>query len=239
MTTKRLYLHVGTHKTGTTSFQASLGKNKRVLRAKGVAPLAAPKGNSHRFWHPVRYNNTLLAQSFLRDGVATVTRLAHNRFRAPSEARARVQAEALARIAQSPEPRLILSAEAFCFLRTQAEAQAVAAFLAATGREMVIVVAWRRPEDWAASWHDHIAKSPVRARRNLMRPDAKRADGAWYFDKPAIRAFWGQFGPLREVDYDAALAGEGNVIPALYRAMDVDPAGLKLAFSRNRRSRAP
>ncbi len=49
--------------------------------------------------------------------------------------------------------------------------------------------------------------------------------GDWYFDVDAVVAFWSHFGEVRRVDYGAATAEHGSVVPALVAALE-RPSGL-------------
>ena len=76
-TLKELIVHIGTHKTGTTSFQASLRGQPPGVARQGFQPISAPK-RVRGLIAPERYNVGRFAQSFLRPGVATVARLRRN-----------------------------------------------------------------------------------------------------------------------------------------------------------------
>lgn len=232
----RLILHVGTHKTGTTSFQASLKANAAVLAARGVGAVGTPKvGRDGKT--RLRYNLADFAHLFLRDTIVSGHRLRYGAGRnAPGIRGSRSRLQWALDLARRPERDLILSAEAFCFLRTAEEARNMRRFIALTRRTPLILLVRRNEADWRASWTAQLSKNP-RVRDGLAASDpTTRIDGEWYFDLDAIRAFWAALGDLREIDFDAAIAAEGNIVPQLYRAAGIDPAGLDVEARLNTRA---
>ena len=236
---KRLYVHIGTHKTGTTSFQDSLGQNRATLAAQGFVPLSQTMREINgETWED--FNCVRLAHSVLRPGVATIARLAWGVYDAVPEKRRTDWAEMRRKAAAAEAaPNLILSAEALSFLRTEVEAAQVAQFFELIGREVVVIVAWRPEAEWRRSWQTQIDKEPWRRQQLAADPNLIPPDGDWYFDPPAIRAFWSRFGPLIEVDYDAAMAAEQNILPALYRAIGASTDELHLDVRHNTTERLP
>ncbi|GKY88546.1 sulfotransferase [Sinisalibacter aestuarii] len=233
---KQIVLHIGTHKTGTTSFQHSLRANYLRLRRQGVRPLAnaTQKRGLRRVLRP-SFNNTVLADAFLRPGCATIARMkSHARFPKP-EGQAANRAEYLRRIQKARAPMVFISAEALCFLRTPEEQALMRAFLDATGREAKIILTLRDEEAWRASWNNQLRKNPGVWTWMEKLPEQDRSDGAWYFDRAALQAFWSALGEVVTVDYDAAKRDEGNTLPAMYRAMGLDPARFRLDYEKNQR----
>lgn len=236
MPENRLFLHIGTHKTGTTSFQETLGANARALRRRGFQAFSVTVKKKGFFgFRRKNYNVGRFAQSFLRTGIATVARLQASAINPKPELQNRQRAAYVTELQAIKAPNLIVSAEAFTFLRTPEEKAQVRSFLDALGREVTIVLVRRDEAGWRASWENQLRKNPKVWQRNEALPDEQRADGEWYFDWPAIVDFWSDLGELVIVDYDAAMAEEDNVIPAIYRAMDLDPNGLTMNVRRNER----
>jgi hypothetical protein len=231
----QLFLHVGTHKTGTTAFQLSLRANAKALAAQGFRsisqPVKKPGAKLRR-----KHNLAHLSHSFLRPDIATVSRLQRGLPDIDAGEEAELRAGYLARIQARKEPGLILSSEGFCFLRTPGEAALMRDFLAATGREVTVLLVIRNEADWRASWHNQVRKLPAASALNDTLPDSRRADGEWYFDIAAIRGFWEPMGDLRVIDYDAEREAEGSILPALYREIGADTRGLALDFRANPRA---
>jgi len=236
MAAKRLYLHIGTHKTGTTSFRASLRANAKILEKRGFHAFGQP-GKKRGFFRKrrKRYNLSKLALGFLRPELATISRFRSNSLNPKPAAQARLLAGFLRQLRAITADRVIVSSEGLTFLRTPEEKAELRKFLDALGREVTIILVLRDEAGWRASWNNQLRKLPKVWQGTQALPEMQRANGEWYFDRQAIIDFWSDLGVLVCVDYNATLAAEGNVIPAIYRAMEVDPDGLKLNFETNRR----
>lgn len=227
MTRHRLYLHVGTQKTGTSSFQRYLLDHRDDLRASGTHVITAAGRDGSPTASLGAYADTVLRPT-LRTGF---------RMRNPPQTEAswrrfvRTVVQVRESVRSSGAQRAVLSAEALCFARTPAERWRVWALAAACQAEVVSVVCLRDTAEWRASWEAQVGKwhdavDPGRGTDNIL--------GDWYYDVEAITAFWSQLGRVEVVDYDRALARDGSVIPALLRAMDI-PATTDRDYWLNRR----
>lgn len=90
--------------------------------------------------------------------------------------------------------------------------------IAGPGVTIVPLMAMREDVAWRRSWRAQIARNPDITAADMASPDFPLL-APWWFDRAAIRAFWQNIGPLAEVDYDTALAADGDVIPALLAAI--------------------
>lgn len=216
---ERIFIHLGTHKTGTTSFQRFMLERREWLRRAGIEPYietreGAEDANCYRLVHDV-----------LRAEAMTMSRYI-GAVAPPHEARLAALAchvqEFLAR-ARAAGRSVLFSAEAFSFLRNAAELGALRRVLGAEVGRIVPLVVFREDAAWRRSWVAGIARHPVAG------PRMADADfpllGDWWFDKQAIRAFWAQLGPVRAIEYEAAMERDGDVIPALLGAMGLDCPG--------------
>jgi len=225
---RTLFLHVGTHKTGTTSFQKSLVRNEHALRTAGLRPIlwkkTGPKGNRRSTG-----NHAAFSHAILRDEVRSGARV---RGSVPNDGPRR-KADRLDRIARrvatAAEPSVVISTEALCFLRTDEEQQVLRDFLAKVDREVRVLITFRAAADWRRSWLGQLQKmKPALGGVSVFDeiqsdPEDVRICGDWYFDQDAIRAFWSPF-DLTELTYEA----EPNMVTALYREMGIDHQGLEL-----------
>ncbi|MFD1508062.1 hypothetical protein [Lacimonas salitolerans] len=203
----RLFLHAGPHKTGTTSFQMALWE-RRGQQDLAVYVEAASRKN------PV--NAARFANAFTRPGLMTMPRL-KGQVPAPDAPLRAAMRAALA--AQAPaRGDMVISSEAFSHLRGTREAAALRAALAPFDSVIPILVR-RNPADWRAARQDQLRKTGVWETMTAL-PQGRSSDGPWYYDWQALCDFWAGFGAVRMVDYDAALACDGSVLPALARALD-------------------
>lgn len=198
-----LWLHVGTHKTGTTSIQEAIVARKDALRAAGIAVF--PEANAWR-----------LANFFIRPSLRTTPRL--QGLPLPELADLDREMASLAAFRAENPGDLIISSEEFCMLRHMVEAQALRSTIGAMFARIVPILVLRDVEDWKRSRADQLRKTGVWEAHKAL-PDELSADGAWYYDAAVIRNFWSGLGDLREIDYDASCRQDGSVLPAFARAI--------------------
>lgn len=175
MTERRILLHMGTHKTGTTSLQRTLDAHRDVLRAAGVGYLGGPGPYPH------------LYSAFLAD-----KRLfAWNRIGKLSDAEIRERdaaaMEGLAReLGEGTEEVAILSSEYLSML-AEDEMTALRDFLARFG-EVHAVYYYRELLAWISSDSQQLAKAGLRSSPTTFRTAMQRL-----FDFPLrIRQVFGE-----------------------------------------------
>lgn len=207
-----LWLHVGTHKTGTTSIQRMILDHRAVLMEHGVAPWFE-NGNANAF---------ALAHEIIRPSVQTPMRLLGKIADRAS------RLDALGDWASGLGcPAALISSEAFCFLRTPEERIALANVLGRYFSEIRPILTLRQDQGWRQSWRAQICRAGLLDRIEGQ-PEAERVTAEWYFDRCAITGFWASVGPMTRIDYDTELAAKGSIIPAFLKAIGltgVDCAG--------------
>lgn len=216
---RRLFLHVGTHKTGTTSFQAMLRDQAAALRATGLEPLVGPP-----FAPRDSANAHLLANALVRPDLKSPSRL-RNTCPVPDAAYTAEMIAALhARLSEVTVPDVVISSEKFCLMRTEDERARLETALRPLFSEIVPVLCLRRVEGWRESWNNQLEKTGTTPLLAGV-PDAQSTKGEWYYDTDSIVAFWQSVGPLKVIDYDAALGTDGSILPALFGALERDAPG--------------
>lgn len=198
-----LWLHAGTHKTGTSSIQRALQLRREVLAGAGIAV------------HPAE-NAIALANLFLRSPLRTTPRL--NGLPLPDRPGIfAAEAEAL-RDLRGPHDDMVVSSEEFCMMRDALEAHALRSTMLAVFARIVPILFFRNVEDWRRSRADQLRKTGFWDAHKAL-PDELSADGAWYYDQDAIRGFWSMIGPVVQIDYDDACRRHGSVLPDFARAI--------------------
>ena len=226
---KQLVLHIGTHKTGSTSFQKSMRKNADALVSLGVRPILSPVFQNGKRVSGKRANHVHFLHLVLRPEV-----LSGARFRGEvpvlSDQQRRRQLDRLAqRLADFEDETLLLSAEGLCFLRNADEQALLRRFLKGVGREVRTMVVFRNEADWRTRWENQLIKEGggfyeiVRAE-----PDDVSILGDWYFDKREIQEFWSPFG-LCQINYEA----HPNIVEALYSEIGLPPGQLQTDIFKN------
>lgn len=231
MTEKRLILHVGTHKTGTSSFQMALRRNAGALRERGIRPIPAPRFENGERVRGKRFNNSFIAHLLIRPELRTGARYRGIYPEWTGPQRQRRLMRLAERLAGMEEDTLIVSAEGLCFLRTEAERKRLSEFLGQVGRRVESFVVFRNDAAWRESWLAQLSDHEDLLDKVRAEPEDRTILGDWYFDKEAIRQFWSPFN-LAELRYE----DHPNIIPALLERMGIGQEGLDLDLRRNVRS---
>lgn len=213
-----LWLHVGTHKTGTTSIQAAVAQRRDALVASGVA--VWPEANAQQ-----------LANHFIRPSLWTIPRMLG--VSAPVDVAIFDELALRMGEVRGDAGDLFISSQEFCMMRDALEAQVLKGTLRQVFARVVPIVAFRDVDDWRASRADELNRIGMWERQDSL-PDALSSDGDWYYDPPAVRRFWAQIGEVVELDYDRAVARDGSILPDFARALGRDGlfGGLELRLNR-------
>ncbi|TDK38772.1 hypothetical protein E2F50_01055 [Rhizobium deserti] len=231
---KVVYLHVGTHKTGTTSIQYYCANKKFYLGDNGLkfieVELTDPKtGNIES--NP---NSFLLAHYFLRDDLVTVMRSVAIDIET-FESKCFETAKSVQEIIENtPHRRLLISSEAFCFARTDAERSAISGFFERLDCEVRPIIVLRSQAQWRESFKAELAKTKYSIRNSGL-PDCNRVDSDWYFDRKAVVSFWSSFGSPIVLNYEEAMVSYGSIIPSLLKAVGIEVAPDSESYFLNRR----
>jgi hypothetical protein len=199
---RRLFLHIGTHKTGTTSFQKWLKENERILLKRyGLGVYHGGFPNNREVGLACANLDRLLP-------VRNIPQWSDLAWRDHVNDLARVQME-------RDEPSIILSAESLSFLRADDEIGRV--YRMFEGRDVTILLTLREPGDFLASWARHLTRGKYELSDDPA-SFAYVARDSWlarYDDLiDAYGRFFGKHNILT-VDYESANAEHGSVIPAL------------------------
>lgn len=216
---KRIHLHFGTHKTGSTSIQAYLAENSDFFASRGIAvmrdfdPLTDPAGVT-RFGT----NCFRVAHLAVRAELETPIRLNGDCGATTESARRAAIAAVNALLLSEVMPEIILSAEAFSFLRTAEEESLLREMFADT--DLHPVGFFREKTDWLRSWAAQLE------RRGLVRAGQSEtgifdlSPDSWLVRHDDIRAFFGAEGTYHR--YEDEIARNGSVLPAFLQAVGLD-----------------
>lgn len=214
-----LYLHIGTHKTGTTSFQELMREQADDLRAHGVEPWCTRDGVSNA-WQ--------LAHHFLREDLPTPMRLRGLSSIKPGGG----MQQFVRHVEKSGRPAHLVSSEAFCFARSPAESEALKIELQDLFSWIRPIVVFRAASDWRRSWLMQLTKMEVAAAIKAV-SEHNRVSADWYFDQSAITAFWQEIGLLTVIDYDQEMARNASILPALLSAIGLSDLPIRKDYKRN------
>lgn len=209
-------LHIGVHKTGSTSLQWFLGAHREPLSKAGFRfPEGLVKPNNH----------VEIYLACLRDGRDSMALLSARREQYLNAAE-RARNEVLDWVAQAHDrgESLILSTEGLSLLRFPDELIRLHRMLGDGRVPVRVVCVLRNPADYLASYRAQIESG--RGRRPSSDPASALyvEPDSWLADFPAMLSVWrAQFGSraVTLVDYDAEVAANGDVLPATLRALGI------------------
>ena len=197
----RIFVHIGTHKTGTTSFQDWLSRHEKgLLNQFGLGVYQGAFPNCREVGLACASPSRSLPTRGIPQWVDPEWR--------------RHVGELVATQLARPED-LVLSSEALSFLRSPAEVETLARLL--QGREVSILVVLRNRAEFLESWAKHLQRD----RYKLSRDPSSFAyveNDSWLADYDSLFDAYGSiFGTehVRVIDYDHAMSSHGSVIPLL------------------------
>jgi len=207
------FVHIGTHKTGTTSFQRWASQNcAELARATGLAYYEGLFGPSH-------YEIPMLCMRADRDMPQRVWRPRWWRpgWRRKAERHIRDQ---VARDVHS----LLISAEALSYMRHPDEVARLIALL--KPRQITAIAVLRKPSSFLRSYREAMLEQgfPPSSDRQSF---AYVADDSWLVDYDALLGVYRQklgADHVVALDYERELQRYGSIIPAILEAMGFDHA---------------
>lgn len=219
-----IFLHIGTHKTGTKSLQQWLADNRRLLLAEDISFYAGQHKNPN--------NHSELGLAALREDRDSFARI-----RFPASAGLQYR-QAVARqikeyLNACLSRHVIFSNEDLSLLRYPEELAILRDLFG--GYEVKVVVCLRKKADFLRSYREQILKVP--GRLPTSRPDSSLyvESDSWLVDYSSLhKAYSSAFGDsnVAVIDYDAALARDRTVIPSMLAALGVELPADKLEISR-------
>lgn len=204
-------VHIGTHKTGTTSFQAALAARVDDLASHGI-----------RVFHSDVIANQGIASELpllaVRPELTFPMRVRMPDTTLPSALdamRRRVRAEV-----ETRTPVLIASHEGLSYIRTTDEVERLRELL--DGREVRIVVVLRDKESFLVSWRGQLERMGYSTTSPYIDSFMNTSADSWITDwDTLVRVYGDVFGPeaITVLDYDLETQRRGSVVPALWTAM--------------------
>lgn len=225
---KRAVVHIGTHKTGTTSFQKVLHESRARLDAQGIL-LATDDGSAL---------STVLAHLVIRGELQPPFRLGDPDLHLAS--RQREFSRHIRKQVLSDYPVLIFSHEALSFVRTTREIRVLKKLL--FPRKVRIVVAVRNPKDFLQSFSLQFYRTTGWETVSEFESSLRNTrSNSWLanFDE-LLRVYVAGFGKsnVTVVDYDHELRVNGDVVPSVWEACGL-PSSLMEMGERAWENRTP
>lgn len=220
---RRVIIHAGQHKTGSTSIQHYLETHHAALAAMGVFACPPWRNDLSAIAPEDRSRNAAaIAHAVLRPDLLTPGRLRHIYPVLPPQRREAGLRRVNAWIRTVAQETVVISAEAFSFARVDEEYGQLE--MLCEGLDWSAVMVLRDAASWRESWRMQVT------RRGLVeRPDAVMGQGifdfrtdSWLTDHDAIKRFWR--GRCAFLSYESVMAESQSVLPAFLGSIGLDPA---------------
>ena len=211
---RQILLHIGTFKTGTTSFQHWFNDHSEfIYTATGVR------------WHQGQFPDSREIAAICLDAHKETPamvygffppRFSEEWFTWAAEVRANIQRE----IESSNNP-ILFSCEALCLLRTDSELERLKELFPADRTH--IIVALRDPKDFLSSWRKHLRHDFYKKSKDPTSFAYVKKD-SWLTDYEELHnAYLKHYGEhITTINYDRAIALNGSIIPDLAGTFNVD-----------------
>lgn len=210
---RSLVVHIGTHKTGTTSFQHALSSATDLLEASGRLRVFRSKYTPVRGWaHEV----PLLV---VRPGLSIMLRRVF-----PDASLESAQALIRQHVASqfsSAVNTILMSHEALSYLRTQQEFNDFKSLIAESGRTPRFVVVLREKGAFLRSYRAQLSKMGMPSRSQYRDSVSYTEPDSWLADTGSlIHGYHQAFGAasLTVLNYEVLLREDGSVVPGLWKA---------------------
>ncbi len=215
---KKLFLHIGTYKTGSTSLQQFALDHAHTLRRNGIALYCGQfRECNHMELH-------LAALRYERDSFAKLGPCKHITFdeRFTEQVAHRVRSF----LRSCAEPSVLLTSEGLSLLRHDDEINRLRNILDADNTETTVILYLRDKDDFLRSYTSQLLKVRGRKPSNDFWSALYVERDTWLTDYDSlISAYQNGFGPNNVVviDYDAEMKERGNIIPSFLDVLGMSP----------------
>jgi hypothetical protein len=211
---KQIFLHIGTHKTGSTSIQGFLRDHHKALSEDGIAVYGRDRG---------AFNNTDLYLASLREERDSFAKLRKGNIYGrefAEETATRVRAF----LSEATEPKVVMTTEGLALLRYADEIERLRHVVDAGKHDVSIILYVRNKADYLRSYRQQIAKYAGRAASTDKSSVLYAEDDSWIADFDSlIETYESGFpGRVNVIDYDREMAHRGNVIPSFLAAIGAE-----------------
>ncbi len=208
-----VYLHIGTHKTGSKSLQQFFCDNRDHFQKAGYAFYRGFERNPN--------NHVELHLACLRDDRDSFARLRWPHLRGPGY-RLKTTETIRLFLEERDAAHAVFSNEDLCLLRYEDELSMLRDMLAATGEEIRVILFLRNKTDFLRSYTWQLQCNPERQASGDPRSALYIKEDSWLADYDALVAAYARaFGSasVQIIDYDAARTCKGGIIEAFQEAI--------------------
>jgi len=210
-----IILHIGIHKTGTSSIQRYLGKNIDELKEKGFDFFRGMHRNSN--------NHTELHMATLRYDRDSFGRYGYSDIEFNSDYTQLVRHRVLDFIGNSKCPNQIFTNEGLSWIRYPEEMEVLTSMFAQGETQIILYL--RDLEGFKASYKNQITQKLRKTfscdKESVLNVEAD----SWVWDHNRIvDLFENTYGSenMKVIDYDHQFANDSDIIPSFLRALEID-----------------
>lgn len=219
---KRIFLHIGKHKTGTTSIQHYLLRNADYFNGAGYYVVKNILFDCGTVGRTNLTNCTNLAHVAIRNSLQTPIRI-RNRVHGRSYIEKIRTAYLINFKLHSIDcPNLIISSEAFSFIRKLHEI--VILKIMFKGFLLTPIVFFREKNEWLRSWR-HQMRNIMQVfdiESNVPRGVFDFRENSWLIDDSSIADIFGK--QLEIINYETAVKMYRSVIPPFLESIGLEPS---------------
>jgi hypothetical protein len=215
---KTVYLHIGTHKTGTTSIQQYLYAHNETHRKFGIDYYKGLYNPANGIYTPA--NHVELHVAAMRENRMSPFKL-KNKINADKEYKQLVQNRVREFINDTNANKVIFSAEGLCYLRYGDELSYLQELF--KGVEIYIIIYLREKSSFLRSYRLQLIKMGM-SFSDDPNSFAYVQDDTWLLEyDDLINIYGSHFGHDRLIifNYDDVLVSDGNVIPSFLKTIGV------------------
>lgn len=198
---RQVIIHIGTHKTGSTSLQAVLHHNRRQMRRQGIEYYEGTRSKK---------NHYDLNLAVMRGGVETFAnfdRAKINQIELYNE----VQEKIADQMRRSTAHTIVFSNEDLSYLRTKQECESLRALFTEQDIKFKILLVLRNKEDFLRSYKNQLLKDPRRSPSPNKKSGLYVESDTWLLDFDELqRAYRSVFSDVVTIAYS-----EQGLLPKL------------------------
>lgn len=213
---KRIFLHIGTHKTGSTSLQRWLREHENLLL-----------DNGYRLFHSqhTRDNHVELYLASMRYERDSFAKQSMTDIKFDENYTAMVSGRVKEFLSSSEQEKAIFTTEGLSLLRHKDELQRLGEILADESASITIIVFLRDASDYLTSYRAQLLRKIGRKPSRDYWSALYVEDDTWLTDyEGLLDAYSSEFGhdSVQVIDYDEQMRSKGNIIPAFLDAIELD-----------------
>ena len=213
---RKVVLHIGPHKTGTTSFQSYVFNKREKMADAGLFVMVDEIPQAAGFSIETA-NMWRFAHLFIRSELLTPMRVSAQGNALWLESLDSVESQTAAVLKSMSELTPLISSESFSFIRTNLELMSLKHYFDTLGYALEVVAVRREPVEWERSFRAQLNKMGYSRLTPKQTPKFMNVDADWYFNFDALITQWRCYFEVRVLEYGSI--ADGGTIPLVLNAI--------------------